>query len=114
MLVYHLPIYAGDRALFAVSYSRSEYAIQNRHMNRFNGHDRRQTIGHRIYLERTARRLRQRDISNRIADLYGSHNTLSQRRISCIETGQTVYIDVVELDLIAKALEVPLTNFTNP
>ena len=82
-------------------------------MNRFNGHDRRQTIGQRVYLERTARRLRQCDVSNRIADLYGSHNALSQQRISKIEMGKATYIDVVELDLIAKALNVPLGNFTN-
>lgn len=106
--------YAVQRALFTDYYSGSVWAIQRKHMNRFNGHDRRRIIGQRVYLERTAKRLSQGAISQRIADLYGRHNALSQRRISFIETGRATYLDIVELDLIAQALDLPINTFMSP
>jgi hypothetical protein len=106
--------YAAQWALFTDDYSGSVWTIQTQHMNRFNGHDRRRIIGQRVYLERTAKRLSQNAISQRIADRHGQHNALSQRRISFIETGRATYLDIVELDLIAQALDLPINTLMSP
>lgn len=72
------------------------------------------TIGSRVRALRFDLRLRQRDLSDRIAARHGQAWAISRDRISLIECGKISTLDVIDAELLAEALGTTIEKLTAP
>lgn len=83
-------------------------------MTAINPAQRYSTIGGKVRALRFDLRIRQSDLSDRIAARHGRSWAVSQARISQIERGNIGTLDLIEAELIAEALGTTLEKLTAP
>jgi transcriptional regulator with XRE-family HTH domain len=71
-------------------------------------------IGSRVRALRFDLRIRQSDLSDRIALRHGGAWAISQKRISQIECGKIATLDIIEAELLAEALGTTTDKLTAP
>lgn len=88
--------------------------MENANKAALNNSQRYRTIGSRVRALRFDLRIRQSDLSDRIASRHGKAWAISQYRISQIERGQIATLDVLDAELLAEALGTTIEKLTAP